>query len=106
MLGRGLVASPDLIARQKGGPALDKESLRTFHDQLYHGYCAAFGSERNAMLRMKEVWFYLIHRFRRRSASGPVNTSSPMWLTSKSPAAVRTAICSAITPVGYWTGSR
>ena len=64
MLGRGLVASPDLIARQKGGPALDKESLRTFHDQLYHGYCAAFGSERNAMLRMKEVWFYLIHRFR------------------------------------------
>ena len=64
MLGRGLVASPDLLARQKGGPALDKESLRTFHDQLYHGYCAAFGSERNAMLRMKEVWFYLIHRFR------------------------------------------
>lgn len=23
----------------------------------------AFGSRRNAMLRMKEVWFYLIHLF-------------------------------------------
>ena len=36
---------------------------RAFHDQVYEGYAEAFGSRRNAMLRMKEVWFYLIHLF-------------------------------------------
>ena len=30
---------------------------------MYEGYAEAFGSRRNAMLRMKEVWFYLIHLF-------------------------------------------
>ena len=27
-----------------------------------------------------------------------------MWLTSKSPHLWRTALCSAVMPVGYWTG--
>src|SRR6266550_1951587 len=30
--------------------------------------------------------------------------NSPMWLTSNSPAFSRTALCSAVIPVGYWTG--
>ncbi len=64
MLGRGLVASPDLVTRLKGGPAAGKADLRSFHDQLYHSHCVGFGSDRSAMLRMKEIWFYLIHRFR------------------------------------------
>ena len=45
------------------GPAAGREELRAFHDQVYEGYAGAFGSRRNAMLRMKEVWFYLIHLF-------------------------------------------
>ena len=63
MLGRGLIADPALIDKAGGGPGADKDRLRAFHDELYQGYCAAFGSSRNAMLRMKEVWFYLIHLF-------------------------------------------
>ena len=54
---------PALIDKAGGGPGADKDRLRAFHDELYQGYCAAFGSSRNAMLRMKEVWFYLIHLF-------------------------------------------
>ncbi len=63
MLGRGLVANPALVIQCKGGPAADKGTLFAFLDELYRGYAAAFGSRRNAMLRMKEIWFYLIHLF-------------------------------------------
>ncbi|SPF35105.1 hypothetical protein SBA1_1390009 [Candidatus Sulfotelmatobacter kueseliae] len=40
------------------------------------------------------------------SASGPCSRMSPMWLTSKMPTPVRTALCSAIMPPadGYSTG--
>ena len=41
------------------------------------------------------------------SAPGPRNRISPMWLTSKRPTPVRTAMCSAIKPPpgpGYSTG--
>lgn len=63
MLGRGLIGDPALARKAAGGPAANREELRAFHDGLYEGYCAAFGSRRNAMLRMKEIWFYLIGLF-------------------------------------------
>lgn len=63
MLGRGLVGDPALPARAKGGPPADRETLRRFHDALYEGYAEAFGSRHNAMLRMKELWSYLIWLF-------------------------------------------
>lgn len=59
MIGRGLVAAPALLCSERAG----KAALRAFHDELYAAYCGAFGSERNAMLRMKEVWFYMICGF-------------------------------------------
>lgn len=63
MLGRGLIADPALIRRAKGGGAADRETLHAFHGALYEGYAEAFGSRRNAMLRMKEIWFYHIHLY-------------------------------------------
>lgn len=63
MVGRGLVGNPALARQIKGGAAANKEELRGFHDELFDGYSAAFGSRRNASLRMKELWFYLIHLF-------------------------------------------
>lgn len=63
MLGRGLIANPALIRQCRGGPGPDKARLRAFHDDLYHTLAEDFGSRRNAMLRMKEIWFYHIHLF-------------------------------------------
>ena len=63
MLGRGLIANPALVGQCKGGPGPDKDRLRAFHDDLYHTLAEDFGSRRNAMLRMKEIWFYHIHLF-------------------------------------------
>lgn len=64
MLGRGLVGDPALAQKARGGSGADKETLRTFHELAYEGYCAAFGSAHSAMSRMKEQWFYLIRLFR------------------------------------------
>lgn len=63
MLGRGLVGNPALAQQLRGGPGADKATLRAFHDDLYESYSVAFSSRRNATLRMKELWFYLIHLF-------------------------------------------
>ena len=55
MLGRGLIANPGMFGCS--------ENLETFHDELLSTYITAFGSERNALFRMKENWFYLLPTF-------------------------------------------
>ena len=59
MLGQGLLADPALIRRCQGGPALTRQELRAFHDELYHTYLDVFKSQRNTVFHMKELWNYL-----------------------------------------------
>ena len=59
MLGRGLIADPALLRPEKR----TRERLQAFDEALYEGYRAMFGNDRNAIMRMKEVWFYHIHLF-------------------------------------------
>ena len=51
-----------------GGEKLLPDLAKVVQEQtgqpLYEGYARDFGSRRNAMLRMKELWSYLIHLFR------------------------------------------
>lgn len=63
MLGRGLVGDPSLAGKAKGCPAADRVVLERFHEELFEGFAEAMGSRRNAMLRMKEIWFYHINLF-------------------------------------------
>ncbi|MGE4276104.1 MAG: tRNA dihydrouridine synthase [Lawsonibacter sp.] len=63
MMGQGLLANPALIRQAKGGAELEREELRAFHDELYHSYLEAFGSQRNTVFHMKEVWSYLSRLF-------------------------------------------
>lgn len=63
MAGRGLIGDPALARRAKGGPSATKAELEAFQREIYEGYCREFGNRKNAMLRMKELWFYLIHLF-------------------------------------------
>ncbi len=58
MLGRGLIADPGML---DCGTAV--QVLKAFHDELLETYTEAFGSQRNAMSRLKENWFYLAHKF-------------------------------------------
>ncbi len=59
MLGRALIADPGLLS--PGGTT--REVLQAFYEELLSQYTEAFGSERNAMFRMKENWRYLICKF-------------------------------------------
>ena len=59
MIGRGLVGDPGMLTRS----GTTAESLEAFHTTLTQEYIKAFGSERNAMFRLKENWHHLICRF-------------------------------------------
>ena len=59
MVGQALISNPFLACGKKP----EKETLRTFCDELLDTYTAQFGSRTNAMKRMKELWFYLIRLF-------------------------------------------
>ena len=59
MLGRGLSADPARLRPEKR----TRERLQAFDEALYEGYRTMFGNDRNAIMRMKEVWYYHIHLF-------------------------------------------
>lgn len=63
MVGQGLVSDPFLAGRLRHGAHSDRVLLREFHDELLEAYASQFGSRRNAVGRMKELWFYLIRLF-------------------------------------------
>lgn len=69
MIGRGAIADPALLRRLRGGPAVTKEELQAFTQELYQAYQDFYGQSAPdrqaapASQRMKEVWFYLIHLF-------------------------------------------
>ena len=60
MIGRGLVGDPGMLT--DGGT--DIKVLKQFHDHLLEEYSVCFGSNRNAMFRMKENWHYLSQHFK------------------------------------------
>lgn len=65
MLGRGLLARPDLAQRLFGDGQADTEVMRQFHDAVYEGYKVALqGSGTHTIFfRMKELWFYMLPLF-------------------------------------------
>ncbi|MCD8338915.1 MAG: tRNA-dihydrouridine synthase family protein [Burkholderiales bacterium] len=63
MAGRGLVSDPALFRKYKGGNPVSKDELKDFVQRLMASYATAFGSQKNALMRMKEHWFYLLNLF-------------------------------------------
>lgn len=63
MIGRGLAANPALVTRYRGGEGASREKLRAFHDELYEGNRRDFGNDHNAVMRMKELWSYMMGLF-------------------------------------------
>ena len=67
MLGRGLAADPAVTNKLKDrdwrSEGAHRSALREFHGEIYDTCARDFGSERSAMLRMKELWSYLRFSF-------------------------------------------
>jgi len=58
MLGRGLLAFPDLLSAAKGHP-VDLPREQAFHDEILSCYIARDMGDEPVLRRMKEWWFYL-----------------------------------------------
>ncbi len=63
MIGRGAMADPALFRKQNGGEAVTKDALRAFAQLLFAEYASLYGNENNALIRMRDVWFYMVHLF-------------------------------------------
>lgn len=63
MLGRGIIANPGLVNLITRDQQLDKNILKSFHDEILIKYIKLFGEERNALFKMKEIWWYMIYIF-------------------------------------------
>lgn len=63
MLGRGLIANPDLLRQVRTGLPPRKELLYRYMDALYREYAAAYGNPQNAVRHMKGHWHYTMAMF-------------------------------------------
>lgn len=63
MVGRALMADPALFRKFKGGRAASFNEIKEFTNELFDAYAQAFGSRKNAMMRMKEYWFFQANLF-------------------------------------------
>ena len=59
MIGRALIGDPGMLTPE----GTTAGTLKQFHDELVEEYTRVFGSQRNAMFRMKENWSLLHKRF-------------------------------------------
>ena len=64
MLGRGILMNPFLPAVIKGKSAFDTKKIATFCDHLLDAYIEKSPEEKNAVVKMKELWWYLGKNFK------------------------------------------
>lgn len=63
MVGRALMADPALFRKARGGAAASEREMRDFMQDLFDSYADAFENRKNAMMRMKELWFFALNLF-------------------------------------------
>ena len=64
MLGRGILMNPFLPAVIKGKSTFDTKKIATFCDHLLDVYIEKSPEEKNAVVKMKELWWYLGKNFK------------------------------------------
>ena len=60
MLGRGIIANPNLLGEIKHGNQLDLEVLRAFHDRLYSDYQHYARTDQKVLNVMKGLWNHML----------------------------------------------
>lgn len=59
MVARGQIANPALLRELSGGPAITKDELYAFQEDLFESYLALGWSAKSVLARMKEYWQYM-----------------------------------------------
>ena len=57
------IAIADGLRKIKEKSIVHKDTLRAFHDEIYARYKEVLSGDKNALYKMKEFWFYMIHSF-------------------------------------------
>ncbi len=63
MVGRSLMADPALFRKAKGGKPATANEILDFYRDLLESYSTHFQSQKNALMRMKEYWFFQLNLF-------------------------------------------
>ena len=63
MIGRGLIANPQLVNEIKGQEKLTKEMLKQYHDRLYRDFEKIMKADKHLLFKMKEFWNYVLWNF-------------------------------------------
>lgn len=63
MIGRGLIANPNLINEIKGGEKVTKSQLKMYHDRLYSDFEQIMKADKHLLFKMKEFWNYVSWNF-------------------------------------------
>ncbi len=60
MIGRGLIANPELVEALNGQPSCDKDRLQSFLSDICDRYITEMsGGDRNTLYKLKELWVYM-----------------------------------------------
>ncbi len=60
MIGRGIIANPELIEALHGAPSCDRDRLQSFLSDICDRYITEMGGgDRNTLYKLKELWVYM-----------------------------------------------
>ena len=63
MLGRGLIANPNLVNEIKGAEHITLEQIKEYHDRLYSDFEQIMQADKHLLCKMKEFWNYVSWNF-------------------------------------------
>ena len=63
MLGRGILANPGLMTEIKENTAIDRNTFKSFHEEILNAYLDLYPEDKGALFKMKELWSYMIYVF-------------------------------------------
>lgn len=63
MIGRGLIANPNLVNEIKCGEKLNMDMLIKYHNRLYQDFEAIMKADKHLLFKMKEFWNYVSWNF-------------------------------------------
>ncbi len=63
MIGRGLIANPNIANEIRGAEKLNLDQIKQYHEALYDEFKKIMKSDKHLLNKMKEFWFYIGENF-------------------------------------------
>ncbi|MBR2213326.1 MAG: tRNA-dihydrouridine synthase [Eubacterium sp.] len=63
MIGRGLIANPNLANEIRGAEKLSRDQIKQYQEELFKEFKKIMKSDKHLLNKMKEFWFYIAENF-------------------------------------------